>query len=175
VSESARETPTTNITALVNEAMTKSGVIWIEIPGDRAWPAWHAWVAPNAYVVNGPGEQHLPWLPGEVVLVLRSQDTGGRLLRVRARARVLIDTEPEWQTAVTALAAGRLNAVDDVIERWRTECAVTALTPFGNPVEGPGAYADGSGAAPPAPSRATTTTWRPWHLGGRPKRRRGTH
>ena len=83
MSESARETPTTNITALVNEAMTKSGVIWIEIPGDRAWPAWHAWVAPNAYVVNGPGEQHLPWLPEEVVLVLRSQDTGGRPKRRR--------------------------------------------------------------------------------------------
>ena len=75
----------TNVTALVGEAMTKSGVIWVEIPGDRAWPVWHAWVAPTAYVVNGPGEQHLPWLPEEVVVVLRSQDTGGRLLRVRAR------------------------------------------------------------------------------------------
>ena len=163
----------TNVTALVGEAITKSGVIWVEVPGDRAWPGWHAWVAPNAYVVNGPGEQHLPWLPEEVVLVLRSQDTGGRLLRVKARARVLTDSDAEWQTAVTALQAGRLNAVDDVVERWRTECAVTALTPFGNPVEGPGSYADGSGAAPPPPSRATTAQWRPWHLGGRPKRRRG--
>jgi hypothetical protein len=168
------DAPATNVTALVGEAMTKSGVIWIEVPGDRAWPAWHAWVAPHAYVVNGPGEQHLPWLPSEVVLVLRSQDTGGRLLRVKARARVLTDTEAEWQTAVAALQAGRLNATDDVVERWRTECAVTALTPFGNPVEAPGSYADGSGAAPPPPSRATTVSWRPWHLGGRPKRRRGT-
>ena len=73
--------PATNVTALVGEAMTKSGVIWVEVPGDRAWPVWHAWVAPTAYVVNGPGEQNLPWLPEEVVLVLRSQDTGGRLLR----------------------------------------------------------------------------------------------
>jgi hypothetical protein len=166
--------PATNVTALVGEAMTKSGVIWVEVPGDRAWPVWHAWVAPTAYVVNGPGEQNLPWLPEEVVLVLRSQDTGGRLLRVRARARVLTDSQSEWQTAVTALQAGRLNAVDDVVERWRAECAVTALTPFGNPVEGPGSYADGSGAAPPPPSRATTVRWHPWHLGGRPKRRRGT-
>lgn len=165
--------PATNITALVGEAMTKSGIIWIEVPGDRAWPVWHAWVAPNAYLVNGPGEQHLPWLPEEVVIVLRSQDTGGRLLRVKARARVLTDSDAEWQTAVTALQAGRLNAVGDVVERWRAECAVTALTPFGNPVEGPGSYADGSGAAPPPPSRATTVQWRPWHLGGRPKRRRG--
>ena len=92
----------TNVTALVGEAMTKSGIIWVEVPGDRAWPVWHAWVAPNAYVVNGPGEQHLPWLPEEVVVVLRSQDTGGRLLRVKARARVLTDAAPEWQTAVAA-------------------------------------------------------------------------
>ncbi len=167
----------TNVTALVGEAMTKSGVIWVEIPGDRAWPVWHAWVAPTAYVVNGPGEQHLPWLPEEVVVVLRSQDSGGRLLRVKARTRVLTATDPDssgWVTAVTALQAGRLNAVDDVVERWRTQCAVTALTPFGNPVEGPGHYLDGSGAAAPAPSRATTVRWRPWHLRGRPKRRRGT-
>lgn len=167
----------TNVTALVGEAMTKSGVIWVEIPGDRAWPVWHAWVAPTAYVVNGPGEQHLPWLPEEVVVVLRSQDSGGRLLRVKARTRVLTATDPDssgWVTAVTALQAGRLNAVDDVVERWRTQCAVTALTPFGNPVEGPGHYLDGSGAAAPAPSRATTARWRPWHLGGRPKRRRDT-
>ena len=167
----------TNVTALVGEAMTKSGVIWVEIPGDRAWPVWHAWVAPTAYVVNGPGEQHLPWLPEEVVVVLRSQDSGGRLLRVKARTRVLTATDPDssgWVTAVTALQAGRLNAVDDVVERWRTQCAVTALTPFGNPVEGPGHYLDGSGAAAPAPSRATTARWRPWHLGGRTKRRRGT-
>ena len=84
----------TNITALVGEAMTKSGVIWVEVPGDRAWPVWHAWVAPTAYVVNGPGEQFLPWLPEEVVVVLRSQDSGGRLLRVRARTRVLGDHRP---------------------------------------------------------------------------------
>jgi hypothetical protein len=167
-------TPGTNVTALVSEAMTKSGVIWIEIPGDRAWPAWHAWVAPTAYVVNGPGEQHLPWLPDEVVLVLRSQDTGGRLLRVRAKARVLGESDPEWTTAATALQAGRLNATDDVLERWRTECAITALTPFGNPLEGPGSYSDASGAAAPPPSRATTTRWRPWHLRGRPAHRRGT-
>ena len=65
-------------------------------------------------------------------------------------------------------------ACQAVVERWRAECAVTALTPFGNPVEGPGSYADSSGAAPPPPSRATTVRWHPWHLGGRPKRRRGT-
>lgn len=166
--------PAANVTALVSEAMTKSGVIWVEVPGDRAWPVWHAWAAPHAYVVNGPGEQHLPWLPEEVVLVLRSKDTGGRLLRVPARATVLPAADPRWQTAVDALAPVRLNATDDVVERWRASCAVTMLSPYGAPVEGPGHYLDTSGAAPPPASRATTVTWRPWHWRGRPRRRRGT-
>lgn len=163
----------TNVTALVGEAMTKSGLFWVEVPGDRAWPVWHAWVEGTAYVVNGPGEQHLPWLPDEVTLVLRSKDTGGRLLRVRAKVRVLDGRERQWQVAADALRASRLNAVGDVVERWRSHCAISALTPFGTLVEGPGSYNDASGAAPPARSRATTTSWRPWHWRGRPARRRG--
>ncbi len=163
--------PATNITALVSEAMTKSALLWVEVPGDRAWPVWHAWADGTAYLVNGPGEQHLPWLPDEVTLILRSKDTGGRLLRVRAKAQVLDERDPRWHVAVDALKAARLNAVDDVAERWRTQCAVTALTPFGNLVEGPGSYEDSSGAAQPPPSRATTTTWNPWHWRGRPARR----
>ncbi len=27
--------------ALLGEAMTKSGLLWIEVDGDRTWPAWH--------------------------------------------------------------------------------------------------------------------------------------
>lgn len=159
---------------LVGEAMTKSGLLWVDVPGDRAWPAWHAWSEGTAYVVNGPGEQHLPWLPEYVTLVLRSKDTGGRLLRVRARTRVLDPGGIEWGPAVEALAAERLNATDDLRERWRTQCAVTALTPVGDLVDGKGHDDDTSGAAPPAATRATTVTWHPKHLRGRPSTRRGT-
>ena len=176
--------------ALVAEAMSKSGILWIEVDGDRAWPAWFAWAGDTAYVVNGLGEQQLPWLPEDVVLVLRSKDTGGRLLRVHARAEVLAPDTPAWAHAVTALKAIRLNAVDDVEQRWRTRCAVTSLTPATSGltapggsiapvelvglVEGPGHYDDASGAAAPAPTRATTATWHPKHWRGRPSRRRGT-
>ena len=158
---------------LLAVAMTRSGILWIDVPDDRAWPSWFAWVEGTAYVVNGPGEQHLPWLPELVVLVLRGQD-GGRLLRVRARTRLLDPAGIEWGPAVEALVGQRLNAPPDVRERWRTSCAVTALTPVGALLEGPGSYDDSSGAAPPVPSRATTVTWHPRHLGGRPKKRRGT-
>ena len=63
--------------------------------GYKKPPAWHVWhddgdergPGPAAYVVSGPGEQSLPWLPDDVELILRSKETGGRLLTVRATAR----------------------------------------------------------------------------------------
>jgi len=161
--------------ALLAEAATKSGLLWVDVPGDRAWPAWHVWVDGTAYVVSGPGEQSLPELPESVVLVLRSKDTGGRLLRVPARAERLRPQDPRWEPATTALKAARLNApAGDVVGRWAAEATVTALVPQLPLLEGPGGYDDASGAAAPAATPATTRTWHPWHLRGRPRHRRGT-
>lgn len=169
------EAPHVNATALVAEAAGKSGLLWIDVPGDRAWPAWHEWLDGTAYVVSGPGEQTLPWLPAEVELVLRSKDTGGRLVRVRATVERITPEDARWEPATAALKAARLNSpAGDVVQRWAETATVTALRPFAAPVEGPGHYDDSSGAAAPAPTPATTRTWHPWHLRGRPKRRRGT-
>jgi hypothetical protein len=162
-----------NVTALFAEAANKSGLMWVQPPGDRAWPFWHAWADETVYAVSGPGEQTLPWLPGEVLLILRSKDTGGRLLTVQATVQEVGPADEGWVRATDALRAGRLNATADAVERWGRECTVRALRPFGTPVEGPGSYPTTSGAAPVPPSPATTATWRPWHWRGRPRRRRG--
>lgn len=156
-----------NASALLGEAMTKSGLLWIEVPDDRTWPAWHVWDDGAALVVSGPGEQPLPWLPKEVRVMLRSKDTGGRLLTVRAHVHVLEPGTPEWQRATELLRTSRLNAVDDSVTRWAAECTVTALVPFDSPLESPGAYAAHDHREPPARTAATTTSWRPWHWGGR--------
>ncbi|HEU5143934.1 MAG TPA: hypothetical protein VFT81_02065 [Dermatophilaceae bacterium] len=165
------EDPTVNASALVSEAMSKSGIIWVDVPGDRAWPVWHVWVEDTAYVVNGPGEQDLPWLPSEVSLILRSRDTGGRLVMVRALTKVLEPGTPEWQAAAEALRAERLNATDDSLTRWAQSCTITALHPFDAPLEGPGGYAadDRRAQAPDTP--ATTRAWKPWHWRGRGRSR----
>ncbi|TQJ49716.1 hypothetical protein [Phycicoccus sp. SLBN-51] len=168
------EQPHVNVTALFAEAAGKSGLLWVDVPGDRAWPAWHVWADDTVFIVSGPGEQTLPWLPDEVTLIVRSKDTGGRLLTVHATVRALSPDDPQWETATEALKGSRLNATDDLLTRWSTECTVRALRPYGTPLEAPGHYRDTSGAAPVPPSEATTTGWRPWHLGGRPLRRRGT-
>jgi hypothetical protein len=162
-----------NVTALFAEAANKSGLMWVQPPGDRAWPFWHAWADETVYAVSGPGEQTLPWLPAEVLLILRSKDTGGRLLTVQATVHEIGPADEAWVPATDALRAGRLNASPDAVERWARECTVRALRPFGTPVEAPGSYPTTSGAAPVPPSEATTATWRPWHWRGRPRRRRG--
>ena len=156
-----------NVTALFAEAANKSGLMWVQPPDDRAWPFWHAWVDETVYAVSGPGEQTLPWLPEEVRLILRSKDTGGRLLRLRATVRELPPTSEEWDAAAEVLRADRLNATGDVLSRWRESAVIHVLTPHGRPDEAPGAYAAESGRLTVSPARGTTARWRPWHWRGR--------
>lgn len=154
-----------NVTALLESAMADSGVLWID-SGKRTYAVWFAWAggssaagrAGAAYVINGPGEQHLPWLPAEVSLVLRSRATGARVLRVRAARAVLDEADPEWALAVAAMRDQRLNAPDataeDTERRWRETCTVTALRPFGEPLETPDSPETGLAAT-------QVTSWRP--------------
>jgi hypothetical protein len=165
----------TDLSALLSEAGKKSGILWIDIPGDRAWPAWHVWLDGTAYVVTGPGEQSLPALPTDVAVTFRSKSTGGRLVTVPATAAVLTPFDMRWVDATEALKASRLNSpAGDILARWAAEATVYALTPQGEALQGPGSYSQQSGATQPAATSATTRTWHPWHINGRPKWRRGT-
>ena len=128
-----------------------------------------------AYVVSAPVEQSLPWWPDEVELVLRSKDSGGLLLSVRATSRELTPAdEEEWDAAVQVLRPERLNAVGDVAQRWAQGCTIHVLTPHGRLVDGPGAYPTDSGITPVPPGPGTTARWRPWHWRGRAGARRNT-
>jgi len=165
----------TDLSALLSEAGKKSGLLWIDVPGDRAWPAWHVWLDGTAYVVSGPGEQSLPWLPPELSVTFRSKSTGGRLVTVPASATIVKPEDEGWEAATAALKASRLNApAGDTITRWATDNTLYALTPHDEALQGPGSYSQECGEAQPAPTPATTRTWQPWHIKGRPKWRRGT-
>jgi len=108
-------------------------------------------------------------------VTFRSKSTGGRLVTVPAHASVVTPQDERWEAATTALKASRLNApAGDTIGRWASEATVYALTPHGEALQGPGSYAQQSGAEQPATTPATTRTWHPWHINGRPKWRRGT-
>src|SRR5690606_257955 len=136
------------------------------------WFVWHddedpRGSGPSAYVVSGVGEQTLPYLPDYVTLILRIKDSGGRLLSLRATARELDPTTPEWDSAAEVLRAERLNGTGDVVARWREGATIHVLTPHGRPEESPGSYAGGSGRLPVTPSRGPAARWRPWHSRGR--------
>jgi hypothetical protein len=169
-----------DVTRLVHEAASKSGVLWVRVPGGGTHPVWFAWhddgdprgPGPAAYIVSGPGEQSLPWLPEEVEVLFRSKDDGGRLLAVHASARELTPEHEDWDAAVQVLRPERLNATGDVAQRWAQSCTIHVVTPHGRLVEGPGAHVSGSGAAPVHPAGPTTTGWRPWHWHGRSRARR---
>ncbi|MGL5866389.1 MAG: hypothetical protein ACRCYX_11065 [Dermatophilaceae bacterium] len=171
-----------NVTRLIHEAASKSGVLWIRVPGGGTHPVWFAWhddgddrgTGPVAFVVSGPGEQHLPWLPERVEVILRSKDTGNRLLIANATTREVRPDSSAWEAAVEILRPRRLNAVGDVAEAWRQGCVIHAIAPHGRLVEQPGRYADDDGAAPVHPARPATSGWRPWHWRGRARARRAT-
>ncbi|MFW5472241.1 hypothetical protein ACOCJ5_02935 [Knoellia sp. CPCC 206450] len=170
------ETPSpVNVTRLLAEAASKSGVMWVEVPDKGTHAVWFVWhddedprgSGPAAYVVSGVGEQTLPHLPPEVRVILRSKDTGARLLALPATTRELEPGSPEWEAAAEVLRAERLNATGDVVARWREAATITVLTPHGRPDESPGAYAVGAGRVRVSPARGTTARWRPWHWRGR--------
>lgn len=155
-----------NISALLGEALSKSGICWIRTSHFTRL-VWHSYDRDALLIVAGPGEQDLPELPEQVEVVLRSKDAGTRLLAVEANTVVLPPEHPMWATAAAALAADRLNAVDDQIERWRESATIYVLHPFGMPLERPGVYAVGPAAQRLDPASPTTGGWRPKHFGGR--------
>jgi hypothetical protein len=153
--------------ALVEEATKKSGLIWVRGSGvpaphaeERGVPTralWHVWHDGAVCLVgDGPGEQPLPGLVdgGDAVVTVRSKDKGGRLVSWSAKVMELAPGSPEWDATVAELKGKRLNAPDGeaMPERWARECRVLRLEPTGDRAELP----DGSLAAPPLPTPATT-------------------
>ncbi|MFF1453143.1 hypothetical protein ACFVYF_34175 [Streptomyces sp. NPDC058274] len=154
--------------ALVEEATKKSGLIWVtgsrvptldgrrdQEPASR--PLWHVWHDGAVCLVgDGTGEQPLPGLVdgGDAVVTVRSKDKGGRLVSWAAKVVELAPRSPEWEAAVAELKGKRLNAPDGeaMPDRWARECRLLRLEPQGTT----SALPDGSLAAPPLPTPATT-------------------
>lgn len=162
--------------ALVAELMKKSGLCWLRFPGsDREHAAWHIWHEGAAYLVSGGSEQAVPGLDSAeaATVVVRTKDSRQRLVAWVARVSQMVPDDADWDEAVAALVAARLNLTDaeDAAKRWAIECAVSRLTPTGVVEEGPGTMPDGDLAAAPAPTGATTRRGLPRVLHRRQTRR----
>lgn len=158
--------------ALVDEATRKAGLVWLDYAdAGGARPAWHVWHAGAAYVVTGPGEQHLPGLEAAttVEVTVPSKDTRARVVRWSADASRLRPGDDDWQPAVSALASSRLNGIDapNTAQRWAATAVVMRLRPTGAVGESPGDMSDASHAAAPRDTSVTTLTRRPWMIGAK--------
>lgn len=148
--------------ALIEEAMKKSGLVWLslpELPQPRA--AWHLWHEGAAYVLTGgEGEQPLPGLPeaGRVLVTVPSKDTGGRLLTWVAASSPVEPGSELWDIVAPMLAKDRLNALDHggQVERWAGKSYVIRLVPTGDVPEAPGSHPADYAAVRPVPTPATT-------------------
>lgn len=165
-----------NLSALTSEALSKSQVLWLRLPaGERL--TWFATgegdLDGHVLVVSGGIEADLGDLPEQVEIVLRSKGDGGRLLTLRTRAQSLDPGNPWWDPAAAALVGERLNAPADVVERWRTGSTIWLLSPFGAPVQAPGAPGPQGGERAESSvtaGAAGTRVRRPWHFRGRGRR-----
>ncbi len=163
------------VAALIEEACRKSALVWVEVPGDRSRGVWHAWHDGAVCLVTGGREQPLPGLEmaASVLVTARSKDKGGRLVTFLGRVEAVAPEDERWSATVTALHSARLNAHDGERQpaRWAEESQVWRVVPTGEAPELPGAMPEGSLAAPPPPSSATTRTPKPLRIGRRPRRR----
>ena len=162
------------VPALVEEACKKSALVWVQPAGGRSHAVWHAWDDAAVCLVTGGLEQPLPGLTaGAAVLVTaRSKDKGGRLVSFAADVEEVAASDPRWEATAAALHAARLNAPDGEEQpaRWARESRLWRLVPTGEVPELPGAMPDGSHAAPPPETPATTRGRLPLRIGRRPQR-----
>ncbi|MDH6575525.1 hypothetical protein [Kitasatospora sp. MAP5-34] len=147
--------------ALLEEAAKKSGLLWVRADGEQQSRAlWHAWQDGAVVVVGDGAEQPLHGLTAgsTAAVTVRSKDKWGRLTGWTARVTELAPQSEAWLGAVEELKGKRLNApdTDTIGDRWARECRVLRLEPTGPLTEHPAAMPDGSHAAVPMPSTATT-------------------
>jgi hypothetical protein len=118
--------------ALVAELARRTGVCWIRV-ADRTHPVWHAWSNGGLCVVGGGLEQPLPDLVDgdRVEILMRSKDTGGRLVTWVGRVSVVRAGDELWEPATAALVARRNNLRDPVTaaDDWARHSLVLRIQP----------------------------------------------
>jgi len=178
------------IDALTQELGKKTGVCWLRYApatgsghrpstgsGHRGaeHAAWHVWLDDALYVVSGGNEQRLPGIADveTVEVIMRSKESGGRLLTWVGEASVVRPGEPLWEPVTAALVAGRLNLDDPATaaSEWAESSVVTRIAPTDQPVELPGSISEDAHRAIPPQTPATTRGPLPRVLHRRVRRR----
>lgn len=160
--------------ALIEELAKKTAVCWLRYAGeDHA--VWHTWLDDALYVVSGGDEQPLAGIEdtASVEVVMRSKETGGRLITWVGTVSVVRPGDELWEPATRALVVGRLN-LDDLgtaSAGWARSSVVSRIVPTDRLVESPDSLDDGAHLATPKETGATTRGDLPRVLHRRQRRR----
>jgi hypothetical protein len=127
-------------TDVLDEALKKSTVVWVEVPGEGGTvPVWYGTLDGRVYVLVGGSEQHVPGLAeaDRAVLIARSKEQQSLVAEVEASARVVPPSDPLYARVAPVLLPRRLNLRDgeQAVDRWRKECTLVELTPSAIPAE----------------------------------------
>jgi phage terminase large subunit-like protein len=131
-------------TDVLEEALKKSTVVWVEVPGEggtggRGVPVWYGILDGRVYVLVGGSEQRVDGLAEatRVLLVARSKEQQSLVAEVEASARVVDPKDPLYDRVAPVLLPRRLNLRDgeQAVDRWRKECTLVELTPSSIPAE----------------------------------------
>jgi hypothetical protein len=131
-------------TDVLDEALKKSTVVWVEVPGEggtggRAVPVWYGTLDGRVYVLVGGSEQRVPGLAetDRATLIARSKEQQSLVAEVEAAARVVPPSDPLFAKVAPVLLPRRLNLRDgeQAVDRWRKECTLVELTPSSIPAE----------------------------------------
>ncbi len=135
---------TASAAAVLDEALKKSTVVWVEVPGSagtggRAVPAWYGTLDGRVYILTGGQEQRIPGLAeaDRVLLSARSKELQSLVAKVEASARVVPPSDPLFGRLTAVLLPRRLNLRDgeEAPDRWRKESTLVELTPSGVPAD----------------------------------------
>ena len=129
------------VLALVAESAKKSRVCWLTLSGGDASATgpsrpprlvWHAWYDGALVVLSGE-DQRLPGLDSATTaeVVMRSKDTGARLLGWTGTVEVVDPDDERWEAHAAALLAVRLNLPDPAaaLDAWRADATVVRIVP----------------------------------------------
>ena len=131
--------------ALVAESAKKSRVCWLSWSAEQGRPprlVWHGWYD-DALVVLSGDEQVLAGIAASTTadVVMRSKDTGGRLVGWSGTVEVVDPASGSWDDHAAALLGVRLNLIDPAaaLARWREEATIVRIVPVAATEErGPG-------------------------------------
>ncbi len=128
--------PQSLVGALVAEAAKKSRVCWLSWSGVRGGEeprlVWHGWYD-GALVVLSGDEQQLDGIGSSatVEVVMRSKDTGGRLVGWTGSVTVVDPAAGSWDDHAAVLLGVRLNLPDPAaaLARWRETATIVRIAP----------------------------------------------